>query len=608
MKKGESQRIYWQQWLSANAANGGHSRRELITSSAAIRISPDAAKAKDVTQLLRKTLDLSSLSNQRENAAASDALVLVGTLYSLPNDYVQFEHTLPTKAQQDSSSMTVITSCQSDPFHVVKTLEPEDNPLATRDKMMEHLRRLQDSAPAGRSIISPKLQWYFVPSSQPSTPPSPIPSCIELDGYCTSMEEEEYASDEEDEDPYQRTASQQNGEKDETVVSDETIFSRDDPDTLMFKALSCVDPQEMEVETHSQVHAALEEKQHEETVKQLRRYIQIQMTQSHSTAVSQISGYLMKQSHVDRHVWRRVHCVLTDDHLWYVTRMPYSPTKTFPRVAKKHGRISLGRALLLEPNTDYSASPTYRIPNAFEVVSSRGTSHVFRAPSRALQRHWIQALSTKIMESFENSLMSQAELIVADESIARNKRLTSLAVDPLWNEIESESNVRDKSIASVLRIGMDISEYREQCRHIQAFFPAKNPVVVLSESSSASRARKTDTKPEPTPAHEPIDPKTKELVQATWDMATALLSKATNVAMEIQQGSDAKQISRSLEVLCRHVDYVITGQHRQLLAEGGFEANGSSARQRNPDPPPIDLFDLLLAELQSFVGSNTMSC
>jgi hypothetical protein len=215
------------------------------------------------------------------------------------------------------------------------------------------------------------------------------------------------------------------------------------------------------------------------------------------------------------------------------------------------------------------------------------------------------------MESFENSLMSHAELIVADESIARNKRFTSLAVDPLWREIESESNVRDKSISIVLRLGMDISEYREQCRHIQAVFPAKKPVVVLSESStsSASRARKTDNKSEPTVAHEPIDPKTKQLVQATWDMATALLSKATNVAMEIQQRSDAKQISRSLEVLCRHVDYVITGQHRQLLAEGGFEANGtSSARQRNPDPPPIDLFDLLLAELQSFVGSNTMSC
>lgn len=605
MKKGESQRIYWQQWLSPNGANSGNSRRELITSSAAIRISPDAAKAKDVTQLLRKTLNLTSLSNQRENAAASDALVLVGTLYSLPHDYVQFEHTTPAKPPQDSSSMTVITSCQSDPFHVVKTLGPEDNPLAMRDKMMEHLRRLQESAPAGRSIISPKLQWFFVPSSQPSTPPSPIPSCIELDGYCTSMEEEEYLSDGEDEDPYH--SSQPTGETDETLLPDETIFSDDDSSTLISKAMSTIDPQVNQVETHSQVHAAIEEEQHEETVKQLRRFIQ--MTQSQSTATSQVSGYLMKQSHVDRHVWRRVHCVLTDDHLWYVTRIPYSPIKSFPRVAKKHGRISLGRALLLEPNTEYSTSPTYRIPNAFEVVASRGTSHVFRAPTRALQLRWIQALSIKIMESYENSLMSHAELIVADECIARNKRLASLAVDPLWTEIESDPVYRDRSIASVLRLGLDISEYREQCRHIQAFFPAKSPVVVVSESPSPARAREMDTaKLERTPGLEPIDPKTKQLVQATWDMASALLSKATNVAMEIQQSSDAKQVSRSLEVLCRHVDYVITGQHRQLLAKGGFEENSGAARQHNPEPPPIDLFDLLLAELQAFVGSNTMSC
>ena len=168
-----------------------------------------------------------------------------------------------------------------------------------------------------------------------------------------------------------------------------------------------------------------------------------------------------------------------------------------------------------------------------------------------------------------------------------------------------EPSDREKVVASVLRLGLDISEYREQCRHIQAFFPAKSPVVVISESSSSriQKAADSSTAPEPTAGHEPIDPKTRQLVQATWDMATALLSKATNVAMEIQKRSNAKQLSRSLEVLCRHVDYVITGQHRQLLSEGGVEENGGS-KQRNPEPPPIDLFDLLLAELQGFAGSK----
>mmetsp|Transcript_39018 Transcript_39018/g.94339 ORF Transcript_39018/g.94339 Transcript_39018/m.94339 type:complete len:592 (-) Transcript_39018:955-2730(-) len=591
MKKGESQRIYWQQWLTANGAkNGGTSRRELITSSAAIRISPDAAKAKDVTQLLRKTLNLSSLSSQKDSAAELDAMVLVGTLYSLPNDYVQFEHNMMlARAQSTSSSasVTTISSTQAEPFHVVKTLKPEDNPLSMRDKMMDHLRRLQHLAPSGRSNISPKFQWFFVPSSQPSTPPSPIPSCIDLDGYCTSMEEEEYGSDDESLESDTKLGGTADASQDD--MSDSKALS-------ILNALSLVGLKEDECEDPSHVNGSQGFNTMKPRMKELRRFVQ--MTQSQSTCILPVSGYLLKQSHVDRHVWRRVYCVLTDDHLWFVTRVPYSTTRTFPQVAKKHGRISLERALLLEPNKEYASSPLYRIPNGFEVVSAKGTSHVFRAPSLAVQMHWIQALSNKITESFENSLMSHAELIVADESSARNKRLSTLAVDPLWTEIEADPQHIDSSIASVLQLGMDVAEYREQCRHIQASVPARSPVVVSSEASG--RPRKADA------SREPIDAATKQLVQATWDMATKLLSKATNVAMEIQKISDTKQLSRSLEVLCRHVDYVITGQHRQ--SNGGRQKENGPNREYSSDPPPMDLFDLLLAELQSIVGGNTMSC
>ncbi|KAL3943141.1 MAG: hypothetical protein SGBAC_002790 [Bacillariaceae sp.] len=597
MKKGESQRIYWQQWLTANGAkNGGTSRRELITSSAAIRISPNAAKAKDVTQLLRKTLNLSSLSSQKDSAAEFDAMVLVGTLYSLPSDYVQFEHNMMPAGPQSnisSTSGTIISSTQAEPLHVVKTLNPEDNPLSMRDKMMDHLRRLQDLAPSGRSNISPKFQWFFVPSSQPSTPPSPIPSCIDLDGYCTSMEEEEYESDDES---LESDSRELGGALDTSQPAIEPHDVNDSQDSSILNALSQLEAKEGEYEDPRQVIGSQDVNAMKPRMKELRRYVQ--MTQSQSTCILPASGYLLKQSHVDRHVWRRVYCVLTDDHLWYVTRVPHSTTRTFPQVAKKHGRISLERALLLEPNKEYASSPLYRIPNGFEVVSAKGTSHVFRAPSRAVQMHWIQALSNKITESFENSLMSHAELIVADESSARNKRLSTLAVDPLWSEIEADSQHIDSSIASVLQLGMDVAEYREQCRHIQASVPARSLVVVASEASG--RQRKVDS------SREPIDAATKQLVQATWDMATKLLSESTNVALEIQTLSDTKQLSRSLEVLCRHVDYVITGQHHQ--SNGGKQKENGSHREYSSDPPPMDLFDLLLAELQSIVGGNTMSC
>jgi hypothetical protein len=291
-------------------------------------------------------------------------------------------------------------------------------------------------------------------------------------------------------------------------------------------------------------------------------------------------------------------------------------------MAKKHGRISLGRALLLEPNTEYTASPLYRIPHAFEVVSSRGTSHVFRAKNRTLQRHWIQALSTRIVENFENSLMAHAELIVADESIARNKRLTSVAVQPLCQNNHNREQQIDEDDAtssnnvvrtSVLRLGMDVAEYREQCRHVQAILPAKQPIVVLSEKSPRQRATDHEHTTTLLVQPEPLDAETKQLVQAAWDTATNLLARATHVAMEVQTKGNHnhnKHLSRSLETLCRHVDYVITGQHRPLSPQGDFvvegkEKNGRQKHTADGDPPPMDLFDLLLAELQSLAVAST---
>jgi len=405
------------------------------------------------------------------------------------------------------------------------------------------------------------------------------------------MEEEEYESDN---DSLESNSAEWSASADPSQQVEDVQATNESQGSLIFNTFAQIKMKKGDYED-SMMNGPQDFTTINQRMKELRRYVQ--MTQSQSSCLLPVSGYLLKQSCVDQHVWRRVYCVLTDDHLWYVTRVPYASTKTFPQVAKKHGRISLERALLLEPNQDYVSSPLYRIPNGFEVVSAKGTSHVFRAPSHAVQVYWIQALSNKIAESFENSLMSHAELIVADESTARNKRLSALAVDPLWTEIEADPQHIDSSIASVLYLGMDVAEYREQCRHIQAFIPARSPVVIASESSG--RPRKSDA------SRGPIDAATTQLVQATWDMATKLLSRATNIAMEIQKISDTKQLS-SLEVLCRHVDYVITGQHRQ--SNSVRQTENDSNREYNSDPPPMDLFDLLLAELQSIVGGNTMSC
>lgn len=275
-------------------------------------------------------------------------------------------------------------------------------------------------------------------------------------------------------------------------------------------------------------------------------------------------------------------------------------------MAKSHGKIALSRALLLEPNnTEYTASPLFRVPDAFELVNARGISHLFRASSRTLQQQWMQAISTKIMESFENSLLDQAELIVAEESIARNRRFTSMAVDPITPP--SDNSLYLSLIqANVLRLGMDICEYRELCRHVQASLPAKQPIVVATNSSTNSLDKATPPKNShgTTLNGESSSSMTSRLlpqqIQLAWDRAASLLDRATHVALEVQQyvlhqTKRPISLSQSLETHCRHIDYVLTGKHRPM-GSPTFEM------ERKSSPPPMDLFDLLLSELQSLVN------
>ena len=312
---GESQRVYWQQWFSNNETSTG-SRREWMTSSVAIRMTHNAT-ALDCTNLLRQSLGLlMSNNNSNTHTHPDDALVLVGTLYSLSRDFVTYQHAadsttarvisrgggiqqpetpLSTNAtgqsspfntttnhrrmmnvrrtpprttkgnyQQNTNNSTTTTTTtttslpsttgessttssssssnrtRSDPFHLIYTLEANESPLHVRQRMAARIRQLEDKAIAwnggrGRHIMSataPQIQWYFIPgimtndsntthneTNRPSSseeaknknnntktaPPPPsrnsnIPNCLNLEGYCTSMEEDEgYSSSDDDE-------------------------------------------------------------------------------------------------------------------------------------------------------------------------------------------------------------------------------------------------------------------------------------------------------------------------------------------------------------------------------------------------------------------------
>jgi hypothetical protein len=517
----EPHRVYWQQWGTTSTEQPHIRRTNLLTSSAAVRIS-DAARAVDVTQLLRQTIKKLG-GNEKD-----DALVLVGTVYN--TDPVQFEHETPN-------------SSISEPLHVVRTLKDDENPLAVRDLFLERLKHQWQQ----RKGISPKLQWFFVPSSDN------LPNCIELDGYCTS---------EDNEDPQD---SEDSGE-------DEALGNDNDQDCWWRNASSPINSS-VNGDSQSTCSKLLDREQ--------RRLNQLRNCQS---ALDCISGYLLKRSNKDRHVWKRVYCVLTDDHLWYASRLHIIGEK---RTAK-HGRISLNRALLLEATADYA--PLYRTPHAFEVVSRSGISHVFRATNRALQLRWIQCLSDRIVQCHENKVLEHAELIVEDEALAHNRRLSALAVEPLMTAYAETGD--DGFLMKVLRWGMGVAEYREQCRHLQCLMPAKRPVVVSAGGNPAAPSpRRLFESPTGKNEEEMVDSEMRVMIRSAWDSAAALVVHAVHLAHE----RDGKRM-RNLETLCQHVDYVITGRFRPFAEAAGEVIEHV---ERNVDPPPASLFDPLLQELQS---------
>lgn len=745
--KGESHRIYWQQWPSSAAAKGTSgstklllSRRDLITSSAAIRMSPDGARAQDVTQLLCETLNLkgkdlkSSNSNNNggeswdkvQDAWEQDCLVLVGTLYSSPLHYVRFEHERLQQQQQQqansesphasedasvagsSSSSTKgggpqhrpITISRSDPpFHVIKTLSSTDNPIQVRNTMIQHLEQLLQQSSATSSTnpgsskrltnsIAPKLQWYFIPGMH--HPSSPIPSYIELDGYSTAMEDEDGEDNDDDDDTDGHDPNNNNdaGKDDENDQHDSSEHDFDPDDALHFpqqQERSSL-PQEKELATTTNNNPKFLHRQTKKEAifkKERNRYFELNLCQS-SLQHDGVSGYLLKQSMKDPHVWKRVHCLLTDDHLWYISRIytrldddegdedgddddnttpDHDATTTEEKKDSKqqqrqlgyysyakHRRLGLTRALLLQPSSDRPTAPLSRTPFAFEVIASNGVAHRFRASTAEVFRRWINAVSSRIVQSYENSLFEHAELIVRDETEARHKRFMSLAVEPLWEALQQRSGgnddqhnsnnspclherhtTTDSPTMKVLRFGMEVTEYRERCRHIQAILPPKYPVLAMTNATFDNGVSDDGT----VSSHSSltsgggggalrIDAKTQAIIKSAWDEAIRLGSRATKVAVELQSfatttsttsgGSStvSPKMPGSLEAICQHLEYVITGNfHRnhphnkpqQQTTKGGGRTDNTRTY-----PPPMDMFDILLAELQSIAAAASARC
>lgn len=677
--KGESHRIYWQQWPSSAAAKKSKptvsSRRDLITSSAAIRISPVGARAQDVTHLLCETLNLKSLPKNNNNddnspvasstrqeswdrvqdAWEQDSLVLVGTLYSLPLNHLRFEHErldLVSSNEEASSSSKPVMARNDPPFHVIKTLKGTDNPIQVRNAMIEHLETIlsESSAAAASSTngsrrttsISPKLQWYFVPGV--NHPSSPIPSYIDLDGYATSMEEDDHDDEEED-----VGSHHQEEDFSENDMEAEDILMNLSSSLEKKNDMDCMEDQ---TDTKPSSTKSMGRSEKERIFKKERQlYFELSLCQS-SLQQDCVSGYLLKQSMTDPHVWKRVHCVLTDEHLWYISRIhtrsdqedpassssnkqdsptsdttpPKQQPKEFYSFAK-HRRIGLTRALLLQPSADKPTNPLLRTPFAFEVIGANGSAHRFRASNPENYKRWVTALQARIVQAYENSLLEHAELIVRDETEARNKRFTSISVEPIWDmqqqhrpavaaisQDPKRHDPLDDPTLQILRFGIEVTQYREHCRHIEAILPAKYPVLAMTDSTPELRLNgnqngQSDSGSVRSNANSGafrLDTKMQALIKSAWDEAVRLGGRATKLAVALQaaSGNASAKMPRSLETICQHLEYVITGNLR------GSNGKNSKPANMRPDntrqyPPPVDLFDQLLLELQS--GASVVS-
>lgn len=650
----QSHRIYWQQRLIGSKNNGGSSSsKNLITGSAAVKISRNA-KAKDLTNLLRKTMHLGDI---KANLAAKDSLVLAGTLRSVPTDYVQYEH----EQQHDLLSGRDTTEATSsvgggygigstEDFHVVKTLNDGDACWKVLETMQAHLSNRQAAIDAKiskarrlaspnrrnvmdlRPTIAPQTRWYFVPDTSTTTGnSSPVEkanaptmtSCLELDGYLTSLEDDDDDDDNDDDDDSESNDDRKHGD-DDNSAGDSVRNNNDDEDLLRRalapfldddgdeeKGTNPIDDEEGASVPGSPIGTKRSRVRSEAArqAREWRRYLQI--SQSHAPAASNaastttttttaatannptLCGYLLKRSHTDPHVWRRHYCVLTRDEFWYVPRLVRSDEflssnqavavagddegvtgdglsefRTIA-IAQHHGRILLAGATLLGPSTTGHRNTR---SDGFELIEGGGgdgKTHRFRAcssppslssgaatvSSQRSCKQWTQVLELRLREAAENAMLQHAELLVTDETLARNDRWRKFLVGTTaggtdgnnTNEDEEEEEEEEQTIAilessmsalrlrhggtatvgaglrddeknrdheatsssfrsRVLHFGLDVAEYKEGCRKIQTLLWAD---TTAGRSSSSAAA---------VPSMERI----RELVKSLWREATHL--------------------------------------------------------------------------------------
>ena len=170
------------------------------------------------------------------------------------------------------------------------------------------------------------------------------------------------------------------------------------------------------------------------------------------------SGYLMKQSTYDKQVWKKVHCVLTENQFWYVSRVKRIGEKCGSRIGK-HGIIDLNGSSLIKPDFN---SQWIGLPNLFQIATKDGQVHVFQAGNKNAYMRWIQCLTERILLCHENSTFT-----VTDSMISRDMRETERRCEEYLTETLYSSGIKSfrnaKIVKPLVRLGIKNAEFKHKC-------------------------------------------------------------------------------------------------------------------------------------------------
>jgi len=373
-----------------------------------------------------------------------------------------------------------------EPFNIIRTLLPHENPLKVRDEMLARLSNIQQVARYEIGLLPMEkpethmIRWFFMPrrdisgntdnrtyvtSNSNSIPPlttsfKTFLSYIDVDGYVTDDEDGEIVQLKLNRDKNDDTCDVLNELKDEKIKA---TWKRD----LVFSSTCNYTTGNENEDSFINSRTSVDQSCRND------EYLGFPILYWHEINLKSnyTSDYLLKQSQNDENVWKRVYCLLTDDHFWCANRIK-------SRIASKdselnvlyrgsHIKVKLVGATIHEPIN--VGSP--RTPFVFEIMAGKGISHVFRASSKSSQMHWIKMISHNIDQSRQNNSLMLLDFVVDKEMIRNRVKLQNSILGNIMESLQDELKDTKLISASVrikklLQFGLDILEYKDICHSI----------------------------------------------------------------------------------------------------------------------------------------------